>query len=414
MLIKLSRSPILKIMIWFPHLKQEKIYIIDAADLPLRAVSAVAKDDKLFVQSYKESQSDELSGTILHPEALTDFLKDLKIANGARVIFIWNGASAVTYTAKVHLEKHRSNAPPSPLDIQRIYGTATLQFFNQFREEAKRRFRVDDLGLVLVSSRVLDLKLDGETYINPESVKAKQADVAIEQTFLRREMHEAINNALGPTCGVLHVEIGTSLYILSRLCGYKFDDALIVHAGFSQTHLYVTVADLPVPALPVSLLQYRGGLDWGTNNIYKALSDSLGIREEDADTIITKFISEGVSPRFTSLAKKVMQNACDEQLTLCKTQVPKSGGMLFFSQEPLTSFLNGLNLGERYSCLIPSDLYHKDIVQLGTRLSSKLSPRALSPVFFAGLVAYWSRLGDNYLGTSDYGNVKWMIPHNSI
>ena len=35
-------------------------------------------------------------------------------------------------------------------------------------------------------------------------------------------------------------------------------------------------------------------------------------------------------------------------------------------------------------------------------------------VFFAGLIAYWSRLGDNYQGSRNLGNVNWLISHNSI
>lgn len=409
-----SLPGILKSMISFPSQKHEKIHLIDATDMPLRAIYAESKDNKLIIKRYLESKPTGVAGQILNSTTLSNFLYQLDIKKNAKVIFLWGNTNAATFSAKVHLEKQHSEVPISQIDLQRIFGTAAFQFFNQFREDAKKRFNVDDLGLVLASSRILDLRLDGEPYINLSSVKAKRADVSIEQTFLRRSIHDAINETLNFKHSVLHIEVGTALYELARLSGYNLKDTLFSLAGIYKTHLYSIQPDLSSSGVLNSMVQHEGDIHWGMKDFFKIASDRFGVRAEDFDTFLNKFNNKGASARLNSIVKKAVLTEFSKHLKECTVRVPKAENLLFFAQEPLATFLEQVNIPDKSSCIILASLQNKDIIQPEIRISSRLSPRALSPVFFAGLIAYWCRLGDNYLESRYQGNVKWLIPHNSI
>ncbi|MDP1689282.1 MAG: hypothetical protein Q8L47_04110 [bacterium] len=401
-------------MIRFPSLKHEKIHLIDATDMPLKAIYVESKDDKLFIKRYIEDKATGVTAQILNPTTLSNFLRQLKIKKNSNIIFLWGNKNAATFSAKVHLEKKHSEFPISQIDLQRIFGTAAFQFYNQFREDAKKRFNVDDLGLVLASSRILDLRLDGEPYINLASVKAKRADVSIEQTFLRREVHDAINETLNFKHSVLHIEVGTALYELARLSGYKLKSSLFLLTGVNSTRLYSIKPNSPSAGVLNSLLQHEGDVDLGMKNFYEVVSDRFGVRAEDFDIFLAKLNSKGASPRLNTIVKKVILAEFSKYLKEGISCMPKAENLLFFTQEPLATFLEQSNIPDRFPCIIPASLYNKDIIQPEIKFSQKLSLRALSPIFFAGLIAYWCRLGDNYLESRYQGNVKWLIPHNSI
>lgn len=418
-----QRDVILKLMIWLPNLKRERIYLIDATDIPLRAVQAVVRDDTLFMSDYSESYPDVPAETTTHPtlqntklytEELRKFLSRENVSKNSKVIFLHNGSNAATFNAKVRLEKQRSDIPLSGADLPRIFGRATSQFFNQFGIEAKKRFVVDDIDLVLSSNRILDLKLDGETHINLAGVMAKRADVAIEQTFLRREIHEAINDTLPRTCSVLHVEIGAALHALAKLSGDSLHNTLFVYATWNKTHLYTTPAELLTSDSLGPSLQYHDDFVWGTRNFFEVLSDRLGVPLGDVDSFLTALNNGKASLRFTSLVKKVSREAFSEYIKQCHAEAPEAERVLFFMQEPLASFLEGCHFSSPVLCIIMASLHRKDIVQHEIELAPQLSPRALSPAFLAGFIAYLGRLRDNYLGAENHGNIKWLISHKSL
>lgn len=402
-------------MTWLPNLKQENFYIVDATDAPLKAVYFIVKRNTLLVRNYFESCQGIASDAILSPSLLTGFLAQINIKKNAKVIFIHRGVNAATFTNKVRLEKQHSNIPLTEADLGRIFGKATLQFFNQFGEEAKRRFTTDDLGLVLASSRILGLELDGKTKINPLGVEARRADVAIEQTFIRREVHEAINTVLPPTCGILHIEVGAVLYAIANLLGERAEKTLLVHTAYNSTHLYTASSESRMLNIREPLpIQYCGELLWGTRIFFEILRERLGVRAENADVFLEALNKNKASLRLISLVKKVAREAFTPFIAECHFRVPRAGRLLIFIQEPLASFLEQCPLSRSVLCIVPASLYNKDVVHHEIKFTKRLSTRALSPAFFGGFLAYLRRSGDNYFEAITPENMKWLIPHNSI
>ncbi len=402
-------------MKWINNKRREKIYIVDTTSIPIGVVCATTKDDKLFVHSFKESNFDNFSGTNFDSALLASFLNQLKIGNNSKVIFLWNGLSAATFTADVSLKKQHSEIPLNEVDVHRIFETATFQFFTQFREEAKKRFKVDDLGVILANNRILDFKLDGETYINMESVKAKRADVSIEQTFLRRELHEAISDEVNSSCNVLHVEIGTALSALAKISGIATEDSLIIHVGHSKSHLYlVNSKNSHLSQKLNSSLQYSGEVDLGVKNIYESLFNKIGIGTPGIEIFIDKILKESASTKLVFGVKKAILGSCLKLVNESKSKVVGVNKIVLFMPEPLATFMEQNDFAKNLSCIIFSSLNKSDILHQEISISRKLSPKALSPAYFAGLIAYWSRLGDNNEGVRRRGNVGWLISHNSI
>lgn len=399
---------------WMNKNQQEKIHIIDTTSMPISLVYATAKGDKLFIRKYREGNLDGLPGAMIQPPALESFLNKAKIGNNSTVIFLWSGMNAATFTADVSLKKQHSEIPLTEVDVNRIFETATFQFFTQFREEAKKRFKVDDLGLVLSSNRILDFKLDGETYINLESIKAKRADVAIEQTFLRRQLHEIISDNINSTNNILHIEIGTALFTLAKTSGLNVDESIFIHVGKTRSYIYSSEVASRESIKFNSSLQYRGDINIGTSDIFLSLKDKLGIKISDSTIFIDSIIKKGASPKLISAIKKAILGTSTKLLEECREKALNTGKIILFLPEPLATFMENSEFSKNMSSIIFTSLNKTDILHQEISTVSKIDPRALSPAFFAGLIAYWSRLGDNNIGVRKRGNVGWLIPHNSI
>lgn len=391
-------------MLPVPSLKRSVIYIIDATDLPLRAITATASDVVFSVRTYSQSSSDTME----------DFLSRLGVKKNSKVIFIHSGKNAATFSASVRLERQKGSAPLIEADVASIFRKAALQFFNRFSDKAKKRFKTDNFGVVLVNSRVLNLRLDGETYIDPIGIRAGYADVSIEQTFLRREMLETTHSAFHQTSTILHIEVGSALYELSKFLGRAQEGFLIAYLASTRTSLYSINRGAQSLYAAEPLLKYREELDYGAQNIFQALWEKLGVEESNAYVFLERLLHGPVSHRLTSLAKKVIRETVAPQLHEYFS-VFKSGTILLFTEEPLASFLEKCGLSGDDSYFIPSALQEKDIMHHQIKFSPRKVPlSALSPVFLAGFIAYLYRLGDNYDAFLGRETIRWLTPHNSL
>jgi len=371
---------------------REYFYIVDATDVAWRAIRTYLKGDALTIDAYCEVVTGEPVGV---------FLGRLDIKKSATVIFMHSGKNAATFAAPVELEKQHEEKPIAEEDLASIFRKATLQFFNHFSEEARRRFRVDDVAILLANSRIMGLEFDGVSCINPLGMRARRAGVRVEQTFLQRVLHDQISAALPETCRVFHIESGAALYAVLRGKSGKAAE-LLVHVACGVTHLYR------------DQLSYNYQLPTGFKHWYETLGKEAGVPPEHIPAVSAAILRGDASERFAALFKRSVRTLFSSLLAECEKHISPLPSILFFTDEPLGSIVGESQTAKTSAIFIPNKEELSDLLHFGVNAAPRVPESALSPVFLAGLIAFIRRRGDNYEGASTKGSVNWLIPHNSI
>ncbi len=382
-----------------PLKRKERIYIVDCSDSRIRAVLLQYGNQEIFFEKYWEEDHNNLGW----------FLKKIKPPEGSKVIFLHGNSSAATFAGSVKFEKNDGNSAISEGDLFHLFSKAGTQFFNRFNEEAKKRLGLDEITLVLASSRIFDLKLDGQSLVSPIGIKAKLAEINMEQTFLSREVLDEISACLPQTKNIFHIE--TSAVICDTFNSLKNNErAMFANVLDEKTRFFFHESNPKYfGAVTFPSFQLKGEIPWGSNFAVAALSDSMGINNEIALKVIDYFkegkMSEKFAGAFLRIAKLASQSFFEGLAKFGKNKKH----VFVITGKPLPF----LEKGRDDVTVLRNDHLSK-IFNCDISYARPMKDNFLSPIFALGLIAYLRRTGDNYLKGFTDKKLKWLQPENSI
>ncbi len=344
-------------------------------------------------------------------EDIIPFLHGLNVSKYAKAIFVYDRSLAATFSGSVRFERGDGLTPVSDEDFEKFLTQATNQFFNRFREEAKRLFSTDDVNIVLANNRFLSLRLDGKKVVNPIGLRGKAAELEIEQTFLTRQVLSVLHEAAHGVSSLFHIELAVGC---SDLAQNVFPDTKIICAivGGAHTRMYASGAKQRYfGAVSFPKVQERGAFDWGTDRIYEILGKALSLESVSVYSLLDRYAKGDCSRYFSRFIDALLE----PEVLLFAQELSrfnkKDERVVIFSEAP---FLRERGSLPGFSYEAPG--FDQLLEHLGFVVQAPYGfpYEAFSPAFLAGFVAYLRRTGDNYLYALGKERMGWLTPVNSV
>ena len=389
-------------MNFFNHLKTKTDYfIIECLPSGMRALSLYLKDNELILQKFFDWHK---------IEDLAIFFKSLKLQKNSTVLFLHDNSMAATFAGLVKLEKNNFRSPITTEDLQTFFGAATRQFFNRFREEAKRRLAISEVDVILANNRFLNLNLNGKPVINPLGQTARFAELEIEQTYLSRHFWDSISEYTEKQANVFHIECAGAIRDSLALL-YPERKVLLATVLPRVTKVFSCGGkNRYFGAVSFPKMQDRGEFALGSDDLLELLSERFHIEKRVAEDLLWLYVEGGMSKHLRYSFEKLIAPF------LARFE---SGIARFFKKEEVcvvSSDLPFLTAGQKIQRL---EAVHLAFPELASRLNLQvknsrfMKHKLFSPIYLAGLIAYFKRTSDNYLSGLAKERMRWLQPENS-
>jgi len=383
------------------HPKNEFL-AIDCSDSNIRALAFRYSDGALTFKKFFSGTPKEDAGR---------FLTELKPHPDTKVLFLYDNSTAATFGGFVRLTKSDSSEPLTGEDFENFLFHAVKQFSNRFREEAKRKLGTDDVNIVLANNRFLNLRLDGRQVVNPVGIRAKFAELQMEQTFLVRNFLNVLHDSLSEVKQLFHIE---STGALSDLAGrYELEKKVLLAEVLESRTRFMGLGGKQryFGAVSFPKMQERGESAFGFGAVLGAVSSRFGVDREVARAMLARYAAGDMSRQFSFAFRRAIQPAVSVFWGETGKFMKKDDFMVIAADVP---FLRPA--GEGITPL-PYRVFSFDGLAKDINIAvsaPRFFPReAFSPVFLSALVAYLNRTGDNYLNTLAREKVSWLLPQNS-
>lgn len=230
----------------------------------------------------------------------------------ARILDL-DSKSAVTIFSLVTIPHDASRQEVGLTDLENYISQAIWKTFDHCRREAAERLQVDEVDLLLTDARVIEIRIDGHSVINPHGFTGKEIDVILALTMVRRDKFVEEADII--------LEGGSvRAHLLAK--NEELGDALYVEIKDNTTTIFQIGSDR---------ISYLHEFGWGENHLLDLLKEELALKDEASakgvhrlyaednlseragktiDRIFynafTRFVKEGVEAmRFASAAKKL-------------------------------------------------------------------------------------------------------------
>lgn len=387
----------------FLNLSKSKtsFYIIEYLPSGMRALSLYLQDNELILHKFFDWRK-EADPAI--------FFRALKLQKKSNVIFLHDNSIAATFAGLVKLEKNNFRSPITEGDLQTFLGAATRQFFNRFREEAKRRLAVPDVDVILANNRFLNLNLNGKPVINPLGQTARFAELEIEQTYLSRHFLDAIFEHTEKQSNVFHIECAGALRDSLALL-YPERKILLATVTPRVTKVFSCGGkNRYFGAVSFPKMQERGEFALGSDDLLEILAARFHIEKPVAQDLLWLYVEGAMSKHLRHIFEKLMAS----YRARFEAEISR-----FFKKENMcvvSSDLPFLTAGQKIQHQEAVHLAFPDLasrLNLRVRESRYLTREPFSPVFLSGLIAYLKRTSDNYLSGLAKERMRWLQPENS-
>lgn len=376
-------------------------YIIECFHSGIRALSLRLKDNEVTFQKYFDGHGGD---------SIAELFKLLKLKKNSRVLFLYDHSIAATFAGFVKLEKNNLQTPIAEEDLQTFLAAATRQFFNRFREEAKRRLAVDEVNVVLANNRFFNLNLDGKQVISPLGQTARFAELEMEQTYLSRHFWDEVHESTQDLKNVFHIELAGALDDTLRLL-YPDQKLLlaVVFPGMTKIFSYGGKTRY-FGAVSFPRMQDRGELASGSDSLLGLVQACFPVSKEVAEKMLSLYVGGGMSKHFGHVFRGVIE----PYTTRFNLELAK-----FFKREEMCVVLTKLPFLNTDLKTQPKKVTTLSFDNLAMRLGLEVGaprffpPEAFSPVFLSGLIAYLHRTSDNYLSGLAKERLRWLTPENS-
>lgn len=386
----------------FNFLKPKTFFcVIECSHAGIRALTLRFKNNELTFRRFFDGYSEE---------NIADLFKKLKLNKESNVLLIYDHSIATTFAGSVKLEKNNLRAPISEDDLRTFLAAATNQFFNRFREEARRRLATDEVNIILANNRFLNLNLDGKQVINPLGQSARFAELEMEQTFLSRHFWDTVQEYTQDIKNVFHIELaGAFRDILALL--YPGQKVLFVSVFPKVTKIFSYGGKLRFfGAVSFPGMQNRGEFALGSDDLLELIESRFHVTENAARELLSLYVADGMSKH----AKRVFEKNIGPYLARFELGILK-----FLKKEDKCVVLTDAPFLTVKQKIQQTDAGHINLSELASRLDLKITApdffphAAFSTVFLSGIIAYLRRTGDNYLNGLAKERMKWLVPENS-
>jgi len=219
----------------------------------------------------------------------TDIIRRIRLNRFKGTVIIAADPSLAYTTVVPVLLERESDKPLAAIELENLLSQAVGRIFNQCRDAASRALGVDDLDAVLVTSRVLDFKVDGHRVMNPVGFRAATVDAVFDLTLTTRAVLAQVRSLIGMRHGFFFTEIGRAELVALR--AIQEPPVHLVAVGVPQSSL------LTLRKAAVGHSIQRMVLTWRSDTLRSAIADEWGVSATAAEELYAAYLRGDFSPR---------------------------------------------------------------------------------------------------------------------
>lgn len=323
-------------------------------------------------------------------------------------LLVLDPSYAVTIPGAVTLSREHPAKAIDEAELENLISQAVWRFFDHYRPLAMARLGVNDLDLLLMDIRILDVRLDGHRVSNPLGFAAKTAEVALEQTFAVRHVLDAVTASVPKSSIEFVTEAGVAgLHALARF---------VPHKKFVLGNLFPAAASLYVwdrrpradgnVTLPIALC--AGTFPWGERQLLFSVMNELALEYDVAKAVADRYIQKDLSPSLERHIGGYLEDGVTSLIRLLKSNVRLAHPFYLNAHYPLPL----QNVSERRDVILEAvDLFalleRVGFSLRGTATNAELPAHFLS--FAAFIEYYFSRRNAN-LDRFAKRRARWLMP----
>lgn len=208
------------------------------------------------------------------------FPKNAIVALGSRF--------ATTLYSAVSVVRQNPEALIDEPDLENIVSQTIWKFFDRHRGRIAAKLSVPETDVILTDARILTVRLDGHKVVNPLGFRARVVEVGFAQTFLSREVSDALRAALPVDRIALITEAGSAW-----LHALTFKESA---ARFTLARIGVFGSDYFIA--DGAQCGFKESINWGMEELSMQLGKALNLDIPTAESILVKYFSGNCSNAF--------------------------------------------------------------------------------------------------------------------
>jgi len=210
----------------------------------------------------------------------------LKMGEGKFALSVHPPYGTSVYSSKV-IGRENPKAEITESEIENAISQAIWRLFNEERMMFAKRLDLSELDVVMADVRVLYIKLDGGTVVNPIGFTAKNIEIGLAEILVTRELSENIKSSM-PKKGelVFTIEPTASCAWLIQKDSKKKDFA-IARVAEEKTFIY--------SSMDGEKISYVSDFDWGVNSVLGSIGGHFGVEDAVARDLLRRYVREDMS-----------------------------------------------------------------------------------------------------------------------
>lgn len=283
-----------------PNGEPQKHLVVECLGEAVKFVVCFAQEKERVLNISKESEFSQPAEKELLWGAILQRLQKIKEARDATLLL--GGEIAKTVYTTTSVIREESEKRISEAELEDLLANALWKASNREKARAASFFEMSDIGVELVSARVMGVRLDGFRVISPVDFSAKTVEFEISLTFMPQFLAESFFETFLDT-EFLAVEE------LSAFCAGAM-------AKIDKKDFYLGVV-LPKNTMILEkigqAIRFKDDLRWGGDDLKRVLETEFGVDEEVGEKILEIYAQEKLS---ASLNKKITKTLSEELYTL--------------------------------------------------------------------------------------------------
>jgi len=385
---------------------QEKFFCLEVSSSFLRGTLLATSGQQIevldsWLDVFESSQEEKLSK--IDPELIKNFLSDIKIPSGTKIIILGNSPFIYTVPAWIRVSRE-SKEEIEEAELENLISQAVWKFLNIYRPQAIEALKISETDILLADIRNLRVKINNHKVLNPIGFKAKTIEFLIEETFVDRDYFRAIEDVLPIKSAPAFIsQLGVvDSQVIFRSLNFEEPFSLIRFYPGNVSIINSESKNKFKGDISESIIKLQGEISWDKDVFISRLSEKLKIDHQSASQIMDAFHSGEVSSKIHKFIKDSISLEWEDFLNKIAKKTSSKQNYIIEDKE-LPNFV--------YRRKEKPKLIQPDIAKTYKKLGFEVDntqPDLFSAI--SGFIEYYFSFRDDRLNKLARRRAKWLIP----
>lgn len=221
-----------------------------------------------------------------------------------RVIIALSSENSSTIESTIEIERDNKDSNISKKELDKLIYKSLWEFLNKYRSWSFKKMGITDLDMVLANIRVINVFLDDRKVFNPIGFQGKKLRIELQGTFVPRNILPIIEyfSDFGKEAKVIERFTISSLYGAESSCA-------VLNMDRKNSYSY---------EIKEKEAKYLKNHKIGINDFINVISNSIKIKEWEAEEILKRYFNDNLSKKMNSFVEEITKPLVDKVKSITK------------------------------------------------------------------------------------------------